>query len=100
RQYMHSVPDIAGADFLVFWGANPVVSHDIPRAPLALRNKKKEPGFLMAVVDPRVTETARLADIPLQLRPGTDALLFKAMIKILLTEGLVAKEYLATKVAG
>jgi len=100
RQYMHSFPDIQGSDFLVFWGANPVVSHDIPNAPVALRNKKKEPGFLMAVVDPRVTETAQLADIHLRLRPGTDALLFKAMIKILLTEGLVAQDYLTARVDG
>ncbi|MCJ7784956.1 MAG: molybdopterin-dependent oxidoreductase, partial [Desulfobacterales bacterium] len=100
RQYMHSFPDIQGSDFLVFWGANPMVSHDIPNAPVALRNKKKEPGFLMAIVDPRVTETAKLADIHLRLRPGTDALLFKAMIKILLTEGLVAKDYLAARVDG
>jgi len=100
RQYMHSFPDIQGSDFLVFWGANPMVSHDIPNAPAALHNKKKEPGFLMAVVDPRVTETAKLADIHLRLRPGTDALLFKAMIKILLTEGLVAKDYLAARVDG
>ena len=100
RQYMHSFPDIQGSDFLVFWGANPMVSHDIPNAPVALRNKKKEPGFLMAVVDPRVTETAKLADIHLRLRPGTDALLFKAMIKILLSEGLAAKDYLAARVDG
>ena len=100
RQYMHSFPDIQGSDFLVFWGANPMVSHDIPNAPVALRNKKKEPGSLMAVVDPRVTETAKLADIHLRLRPGTDALLFKAMIKILLSEGLVAKDYLAARVDG
>jgi anaerobic selenocysteine-containing dehydrogenase len=100
RQYMHSFPDIQGSDFLVFWGANPVVSHDIPNAPVALRNKKKEPGFLLAVVDPRMTETAQLADIHLRLRPGTDALLFKAMIKILLAEGLVAKDYLAAHVDG
>jgi anaerobic selenocysteine-containing dehydrogenase len=100
RQYMHSFPDINGSDFLVFWGANPMVSHDIPNAPVVLRNKKKESEFLMAVVDPRVSETAKLADIHLQLRPGTDTLLFKAMIKILLTEGLVAKDYLATKVSG
>jgi len=100
RQYMHSFPDIQGSDFLVFWGANPMVSHDIPNAPLALRNKKKESGFLMAVVDPRMTETAKLADIHLRLRPGTDALLFKAMIKILLAEGLVAKDYLAARVDG
>ena len=100
RQYMASFPDMEGSDFLVFWGANPMVSHDIPNAPIALRNKKKEPGFLLAVVDPRVTETARLADIHLRLRPGTDALLFKAMIKILLTEGLVPNNYLATNVNG
>ncbi len=100
RQYMHTFPDIQESDFLVFWGANPAVSHDIPNAPLALRNRKKEPGFLMAVVDPRLTETARLADIHLRLRPGTDALLFKAMIKILLVEGLVANEYLAARVDG
>jgi anaerobic selenocysteine-containing dehydrogenase len=100
RQYMHSFPDIQGSDFLVFWGANPMVSHDIPNAPVLLRNKKKEPDFLMAVVDPRVTETAKLADIHLRLRPGTDSLLFKAMIKILLTEGLVAKDYLAARVDG
>ena len=100
RQYMHSFPDTQGSDFLVFWGANPMVSHDIPNAPVVLRNKKKDPGFLLAVVDPRVTETAKLADIHLRLKPGTDALLFKAMIKILLTEGLVAKDYLATRVDG
>jgi anaerobic selenocysteine-containing dehydrogenase len=100
RQYMHAFPDVNGSDFLVFWGANPMVSHDIPRAPLMLRDKKREPGFLMAVVDPRVTETAKLADIHLQLRPGTDSLLFKAMIKILLSEGLVAREYLASRVNG
>jgi anaerobic selenocysteine-containing dehydrogenase len=100
RQYMHSFPDTQGSDFLVFWGANPMVSHDIPNAPVVLRNKKKDPGFLLAVVDPRVTETAKLADIHLRLRPGTDALLFKAMIKILLTEGLVSKDYLAARVDG
>jgi len=100
RQYMHSFPDTQRSDFLVFWGANPMVSHDIPNAPVVLRNKKKDPGFLMAVVDPRVTETAKLADIHLRLRPGTDVLLFKAMIKILLTEGLVDKDYLATRVDG
>jgi anaerobic selenocysteine-containing dehydrogenase len=100
RQYMHSFPDIQGSNFLVFWGANPMVSHDIPNAPVVLQNKKKEPGFLMAIVDPRVTETAKLADIHLRLRPGTDALLLKAMIKILLSEGLVARDYLAARVDG
>ena len=100
RQYMHPFPDIEGSDLLIFWGANPMVSHDIPNAPVVLRNKKKDPKFILAVVDPRVTETAKLADIHLRLKPGTDALLFKAMIKILLTEGLVARDYLVSRVDG
>ena len=100
RQYMHPVPDLAQADFLVFWGANPLVSHDIPRAPVLLRQKKREPGNLIAVVDPRVTETAQLADIHLRLRPGTDALLLKAMIKVLLEEGLVKEDYARDHLQG
>jgi len=100
RQSLHTTPDIANSDFLVFWGINPMMSHRFPRAPLVIREKKKEPGFLLVVVDPRDTETAKLADIHLKLRPGTDALLFKAMIKVLLTEGLVSKEYVAKRVHG
>jgi len=100
RQNMHTSPDIGGSDFLVFWGINPMVSNRFPRAPQVIREKKREPGFILAVVDPRVTETAHLADIHLQLRPGTDALLFKAMIKILLSEELVAREYVARNVSG
>ena len=100
RQNLHITPDIAGSDFLVFWGINPMMSHRFARAPLVIRDKKKEPGFLLAVVDPRDTETAKLADIHLKLKPGTDALLFKAMIKFLLTEDLISKEYVARNVHG
>jgi anaerobic selenocysteine-containing dehydrogenase len=100
RQSMHSSPDTGASDFLVFWGSNPMVSNRFPRAPLVIREKKREPGFLMAVVDPRESETAKLADIHLRLRPGTDALLLKAMIKILLAEGLVARDYVGGHVNG
>ena len=40
----------------------------------------KDPDRLLVVVDPRLSETAKIADIHLALRPGTDALLFKSMI--------------------
>jgi anaerobic selenocysteine-containing dehydrogenase len=77
-----------------------MVSNRFPRAPLVIRNKKTESGFLLGVVDPRKTETAKLADIHLQLRPGTDALLLKAVIKILLAEGLWARDYVTAHVNG
>lgn len=100
RQYLHTLPDLAAADLLVCWGANPMTSHDIPSAPVVLRRKRREPGFVLAVVDPRVTETAKLADLHLRLRPGTDALLLKAMIRILLDEGLVDRDFVARHVNG
>ena len=100
RQYLHAFPDIQETDFLVLWGSNPMVSHGITNFPVTIRNKKKNPDFLMAVVDPRRTETAQLANIHLALRPGTDALLFKAMIKILLEEKRFASNYLAAHVHG
>ena len=34
----------------------------------------------MVVIDPRKTEKARMADVHLQLRPGTDAFLLAAML--------------------
>ena len=100
RQNMHTSPDVDGSDFFVCWGSNPMVSNRFPRAPLVIRNKKTESGFLLGVVDPRKTETAKLADIHLQLRPGTDALLLKAVMKILLAEGLWARDYVTAHVNG
>ncbi len=100
RQNLHTTPHVEGSDFLVCWGSNPMMSNRFISTPVAIRAKKKEPGFLLAVVDPRKSETAKLADIHLQLRPGTDALLFKAMIKILFAEGLVAQDYVSANVSG
>jgi len=100
RQNLHSSPDVDGSDLFVCWGSNPMMSNRFPRAPLVIREKKKEPGFVLGVVDPRDTETAKLADIHLQLRPGTDAVLLKAVIKILLVEGLWARDYVTAHVNG
>jgi len=47
----------------------------------------KDPAKMLIVVDPRLSETAKIADIHLPIRPGTDALLLKAMISIVLKEG-------------
>jgi anaerobic selenocysteine-containing dehydrogenase len=52
------------------------------------------------VIDPRKTETAAIADIHLPVRPGTDALLMKAMIAVIINEGWEAKDYLDKNVEG
>ena len=48
----------------------------------------------MIVIDPRRTETADLADVFLQVFPGTDAFVLSAMLKVLVEEELVDRAFL------
>jgi anaerobic selenocysteine-containing dehydrogenase len=85
----HSIVD---ADVGMLVGCNPAVSHTgLPVVPLQnprrwLRDAKRR-GVKLIVIDPRVTETARFADLHLQIRPGQDAVLFAGMIRIVLERG-------------
>ncbi len=78
----------AEADVLMMVGANPLVSHFLSafNPAKSLRGWKAR-GAKSIVVDPRRTETARLADIHLQLRPGEDVTLLAGMIRVVLENG-------------
>jgi len=63
--------------------------------------RAKARGARVIYTDPRKTATANnLADIHLQLKSGTDAILLNAMMRIILNEGLEDKEFIASKTAG
>ena len=100
RQYLHDGPDIDNTDVLLVLGWNGMQSHQIPQAPRKLQRLSKDKDKMLIVVDPRVSETAKLADIHLRIRPGTDALLIKAMICMILKEGWENKDYLANHTSG
>lgn len=90
--------DIEHADVVMFVATNPVLSHHLtmpqsnPSRRLADSLKQ---GAKLIVIDPRVTQVAHKADIHLQVRPGEDATLLAAMIKVILDRGLQDKDYLA-----
>ena len=100
RQYLHDQPDVANTDVLLIFGWNGMQSHQIPQAPRQLQRLSKDPDKLLIVVDPRLSETAKIADIHLPIRPGTDALLLKAMISIILQEGWENKSYMDDHTSG
>ncbi len=100
RQYLHDQPDVKKADVLLVLGWNGMQSHQIPQAPRQLQRLSKDPDKLLIVVDPRLSETARIADIHLPIRPGTDALLLKAMISLILKEGWENQTYLESHTSG
>ena len=87
-------------DMILAIGWNPLESHGMPRAPVFLRKFAKDPAKMLVVIDPRLSDTARIANIHLPIRPGTDALLIRAMIAIILQEGWDNKNYVAQHVSG
>ncbi len=100
KQYNLVIPDEHVSDMLVAWGWNGMESHQMPQAPRLLKRFSEDPGRVLVAIDPRKSETAAIADIHLAVRPGTDALLMKAMISIILEEGWEAKDYIRSHVEG
>lgn len=63
-----------------------------PRIAQIVRDTKKAGGTLI-VVDPRETGLTKMADLWLQLRPGTDTALFMSMIQVVIEEGLYDHDF-------
>ena len=99
-QMLELVPDYENTEMLMAVGWNGMMSHHIPQARRVLTRISKDPDKLLVVIDPRRSETAKIADIHLALRPGTDALLLKSMIAIILKEGMHNQEYVDKHVNG
>ncbi len=73
-------------------GINP--SQAVPRLWKSLLDAKKA-GSKIIVVDPRRTGTADLADLWLQIRPGTDAALMMAMLNVIINDKLYDQDFVA-----
>ena len=97
------VPDIERTAFFLIFGGNPVVSNGsmlgASNMPARLERLRARGGKLV-VVDPRRSETARVADEHFAVRPGSDALLALALIDTLFTENLVRLGKLESAVTG
>jgi len=93
----NSLADIERADLLMVIGANVTEAHPVTGARLrqaALR------GTPLVVIDPRRTELAEIADVHLQLRPGTNVPVLNALASVLVAEDLVNHEFLKDRVEG
>ncbi|MGX1928644.1 molybdopterin-dependent oxidoreductase [Flagellimonas sp. 2504JD4-2] len=75
--------DIELADCFLIAGANPAWCHPILFRRLE-KHKEENPNVKIIVVDPRKTQTCALADLHLQILPGTDVILFNAMARWLI----------------
>ena len=80
-------PDDGGAEVLIYWGSNSYVSHQIQDARKVCREFSEDPDKMVIVVDPRLSETARMADMHIMPALGSDSLFLRALIAIILEKG-------------
>jgi len=94
-----SYEDIDLADTFFVTGANPAWCHPIMwRRVEAL--KAANPDVKIIVADPRKTQTCSIADIHLQLNPGTDIVLNHAIGRAIIEKEMVDEEFIANNTDG
>ncbi len=96
----HTRGEFEHAEVSVFVGKNPWMSQSFPRARVVLNEIAKDPARSMIVIDPVITDTAKMADFHLRVRPGTDAWCLAALSAVLVQEELCDEAFLAKHVNG
>ena len=91
------VEDIAGAQTILLVGSN--ASETLPPIMQYFETQRMNGGRLI-VVDPRLTATARRADLHLRLTPGTDTALANGILHILVRDGLINTDYIQARTDG
>ena len=91
------VPGMEDAGCLFLFGYNPNTSH-----PLVARRmvKAKEKGAKIIVADPRFIETARIADIYMPLKNGSNIAFLNSFANVIVNEGLMDEEFVREHTLG
>lgn len=90
------------ADVFLLWGANSYVSHNLihGKGRFFLKEIAEDPERKLIVIDPRLSESARLADMHIRPRPGTDSVLARGLVALIIDLGLEDKRFINKWVSG
>lgn len=91
--------DIELSDCIFVTGANPAWCHPILWRRVEA-HKLANPHLKLIVADPRRTDTASVADLHLQLNPGTDIVLHHAIGRLLIVNGDIDPAFLSCHTEG
>ena len=93
----HNIPVDPTTKCKLVWGST--IRNSFPETWIDHMEAKKN-GLKFIVVDPRRTKIAGMADIHLQLRPGTDGALALGMIHVIIAENLHDVEFIEKWTVG
>ena len=94
-----SYEDIELADCFMITGANPAWCHPILFRRLE-QHKEANPNVKIITIDPRRTQTALQSDLHLQIRPGTDTVLYHAISRLLIENGDIDLKFIKNHTDG
>ncbi len=97
HQLLVPIPDIDRTQYMLILGGNPVVSNGSLMTAPDVRNRLKAiqgRGGKFIVVDPRRTETAKLADEHYFIKPGTDVYYLMGLIQEIIKNGWIRQGHL------
>ena len=90
----NTLDDIELARTIIVCGANPTDGHPVTGARI---KQAARHGANLIIVDPREIELCEFATLHLQLRAGTNVVLFNAIGAAIIDEGLVDEEFIRTR---
>ncbi len=94
----NSIAEMKDLEVLLVTGSNTSETH--PVISTFMREAIVKNGARLIVIDPRQIEMSQFADHFLQLKPGTDVVMFQALANVIVNEGLVDQEFLENRVEG
>lgn len=94
----NSIDELEHSDVIFITGSNTTEQHPLIGNRI-LRNIRQKGGKLI-VADPRLIDLAKLADVFIQQRPGTDVAMLNGMMNIIINENLYAKDFVENHAEG
>ncbi|MEM6803748.1 MAG: molybdopterin dinucleotide binding domain-containing protein, partial [Bacteroidota bacterium] len=88
------------ADYVLIIGANPMQAHGVEQARNVINKLSRDKERTLVVIDPRRSDTAKKADIHLQVKPGRDAFLMSVILAVILQEGLEDADFIQKHTVG
>ena len=103
HEFRIPVPDIDRTDYMIIMGANPLASNGSIMTSAGVTDRLKhikERGGKFVVIDPRKTETAKVASEHHFIRPATDLYFLLAFLHVLYRDNHIKLDALAAHLKG
>lgn len=94
----NTMDEIEDTKLIFIAGYNPEACH--PRLYIKKIKAAKSKGHKIIVMDPRMTSAAKIADIFLQIRPGTEIPVLNAMANVIIKENLIDERFINNRTEG